>query len=62
MIIIKGASTCIMLISCWIAIGSPPLKQSPNTLESFDGRGSPPYDILTNLLITLEGNTIELEV
>ena len=51
-----------MSISCWKAIGSPPLNQYPNTLEAFDGRGSRPYGILTNFLITLEGNTIELEV
>lgn len=41
---------------------SPPLNKSPNTLESFDGRFLRPYGILTNLLITLEGKTVELEV
>jgi len=61
-IIYEGASTCIMFVLCWKAINSPPLNQSPNTLEAFDGRGSCPYGILTNLLITLEGKTVELEV
>jgi hypothetical protein len=54
-VIDEGASTCIMSVSCWKAIGSPPLNQSPNTLEAFDGRGSRPYGILTNFPITLEG-------
>lgn len=31
-IIDEGASTCIMYVSCWKAIGSPPLNQSTNTL------------------------------
>jgi len=33
-----------------------------NTLEAFDGRVSHPYGILTNLPITLEGKTVNLEV
>jgi len=36
-VIDEGASTCIMSISCWRAIGSPPLTESPNTLKAFDG-------------------------
>lgn len=51
-----------MSVSCWKAIGSPPLNQTLNTLEAFDGRGSRPYDILTNFPITLEGKIVELEV
>lgn len=62
MVIDEGASTHIMLVSCWKAISSPFLNQSPNTLESFDGRVSCQYGILTNLTITLEVKTIELEV
>lgn len=61
-VIDECASTCIMFVSCWKAIGSPSLNQSPNTLEAFDSRGSRPYSILTNLSITLEGNTVEIEV
>ena len=61
-IIDEGASTCIIYVSCWKAIGSPPLNQSPNTLEAFDGRGSRPYGILTSLHINLEGKTVKLEV
>ena len=32
----KGASTCIMYISCWKALGSPWLAQSGTTLKAFD--------------------------
>lgn len=58
----EGASTYIMFVSCWKATGSLPLNQYPNALEAFDGRGSRPYGILTNLPIMLEGKTIDLEV
>ena len=47
----EDASTCIMSLSCWKAIGSPPLNQSPNTLEAFDGRCSHPYGIFNDLPI-----------
>jgi len=61
-IIDEGASTCIMYVSCWKAIGSPSLSQSPNTLEAFDGRDSRPFDILPHLPITLEGKIIDVKV
>ena len=51
-----------MSIACWKAIGSPPLSQSPNTLEPFDGRGSRLYSILKALPILLEGKTITMEI
>ena len=33
----EGASTSIMSLSCWRAIGSPEVRQSPTTLKAFDG-------------------------
>lgn len=36
----EDASTCIMYIAFWKAIVSPPLSQTPNTLEAFNYRGS----------------------
>jgi len=39
-VIDEGASTCIMSITCWKAIGSPTFNQSLNTLEAFDGHDS----------------------
>lgn len=59
-IIDEGASTCIMSVACWKAIGSPTLSQSPMTLEGIDGRESHPYGILQRLPITLEGKTFEV--
>ena len=59
-IIDEGASTCIMSVACWKAIGSPTLSQSPTTLEAFDGRESCPLGILQHLPISLEGKIIEV--
>ena len=61
-VIDEGASTCIMSVACWKAIGSPTLSQSPTTLEAFDGRESHPYGILQRLPITLEGKMVKVEV
>ena len=61
-VINEGASTCIMSITCWKAIGSPYLNQSPNTLEAFDRHDSRPFSVLLNLAITLEGKKIQVEV
>jgi hypothetical protein len=33
----EGASTCVMSLSCWRAIGSPDINQSQTTLKLFDG-------------------------
>ena len=61
-VIDEGASTCIMSVACWKAIGSPTLSQSPTTLEAFDGRASRPYGILQRLPITLDGKTVKVDV
>ena len=34
----EGASTCVMLLACWKAIGQPALSPSPTLLTAFDGR------------------------
>ena len=34
----EGASTCVMLISCWKSLGSPKLVPSNTLLTTFDGR------------------------
>jgi hypothetical protein len=34
----EGASTCIMLLSCWKAIGQPILSPSPTLLTTFNSR------------------------
>jgi hypothetical protein len=58
----EGASTCVMSIACWKAIGSPPLTKSHNTLKSFNGFGFKPYGVLPSFPITLEGKTVSVEV
>ena len=35
----KGASTSVLSLSCWKAIGSLDIVTSPTTLKAFDGRG-----------------------
>jgi hypothetical protein len=61
-VIDEGASTCVMSITCWKSIGSPPLTESHNTLKAFNGSGFKPYGVLPSLPITLEGKTVNVEV
>ena len=61
-IIDEGASTCIMSMSCWKNLSSPPLSQSSTTLKAFDGRTYTPYGILRNLQVELGGKTLEIDV
>jgi hypothetical protein len=51
-----------MSFSCWKAIGSPPLRESQNTLRAFNGSGFNPYGILLSFPVTLEGKTVQVEV
>lgn len=61
-IIDEGASTCIMSMSCWKNLGSPPLSRSSMTLKPFNGRTYTPYGILSNLQVELGGKTVEIDV
>jgi hypothetical protein len=38
MVVDEGASTCVMLLACWKAIGQPVFSLSPTLLTAFDGR------------------------
>jgi hypothetical protein len=51
-----------MSITCWKAIGSPPLTESHNTLKAFNGSGFKPYGVLPSLSITLEGKSVNVKV
>jgi hypothetical protein len=62
MVIDKGASTCVMSLTCWKYIGSPSLNESQNTLKSFNDSVFKPYGVLPSLPITLEGKTVQVEV
>lgn len=53
---------CIMLISCWKALGSSTINQSPTNLKSFDGRGFHPYGILNDFPIEQEGKMVAIKV
>ena len=61
-IIDEEASTCIMSMSCWKTLGSPPLSRSSTMLKAFDGRTYTPYEILSNLQVELGGKIVEIDV
>jgi hypothetical protein len=61
-IIDEGASTFVMSLNCWKAIGSPSLNESQNTLKAFNGFGFKPYGVLPSLPITLEGKMVQVKV
>jgi hypothetical protein len=58
----EGASTCVMSIICWKAIGSLSLTESHNTLKAFNGIRFKPCGVLPSLSITLEGKAVNVEV
>jgi hypothetical protein len=58
----EGASMCVMYITYWKAIGSPPFTESHNTLKAFNGSSFNPYNVLPSLPITLEGKMVQVEV
>ena len=51
----EGASTSVLSLSCWKAIGSPELVTSPTTLKAFDGRGFQPHYLISALAVELGG-------
>ena len=58
----EGASTCVMSLSCWRAIGSPELNQSPTILKDFDGRNFKPYGILSSFPVELGGKMVSIDI
>jgi hypothetical protein len=59
-VIDEGASTCVMSVTCWKAIGSTTLTESHNTLKDFNGAGFKPYSVLLSFSITLEGKLVKV--
>ena len=51
----EGASTCVMSLSCWKALGSPELVPSNTLLTAFNGRPFHPHGILQAFEIKLAG-------
>jgi hypothetical protein len=58
----EGASTCVMYLSCWRALGSPKLTSSPTTLKVFDGHGFQPHGLLQYFTVTLKGKTVSVDI
>jgi hypothetical protein len=58
----KGASTCVMVLACWKAIGHPALSPSPTLLTAFDGRSFCPHGIVPSFPMQLGGKTMCVEV
>ena len=61
-IVDEGASTCIMSMSCWKALGSPDLVPSNTLLTAFDGRYFHPHGILPAFEIKLARKAMSVEV
>ena len=51
----EGASTFVLSLSCWKAIGSPELIKLLMTLKAFDGRGFQPHGLMPALSVELGG-------
>jgi hypothetical protein len=58
----EGASTCVMSLACWKAIGQPTLSPSPTLLTAFDGRSFRTHDIVPSFPVQLGGKTVCVEV
>jgi hypothetical protein len=58
----EGASTCVMSLACWKAIGQPVLSPSPTLLTTFDGHSFRPHGIVASFLVQLGGKTMCIEV
>jgi hypothetical protein len=58
----EGASTCVMSLACWKAIGQPILSLSPTLLTAFDGHSFQPHGIIPSFPMQLGGKTVCVEV
>jgi hypothetical protein len=58
----EGASTCVMSLSCWKAIGQPKLSPSPMFLTALDDRSFRMHGIISSFPMHLEGKTMCVEV
>ena len=58
----EGASTSMLSLSCWKALGSLELVTSPTTLKAFDGLGFQPHGLISTLAVELGGKTVSIQV
>ena len=56
----EGASTCVMSLSCWKALGSLDLVLSNTLLTAFDGRSFHLHGILLSFEIKLAGKAVSI--
>lgn len=59
-VIEEGATTCIMSLSCWKALGSPQLTTSQTILKEFDRNLFKPHGIITYLPIEIGRKRVSL--
>lgn len=58
----EGASTCVISVSCWLALCSPTLSPSSNSLKVFDVHTFVPKGYLAIFPISLVRKTITVDV
>jgi hypothetical protein len=58
----EGASTCIISLACWKAIGQPELSPLLTLLTVFEGLSFRPHGIIPSFPMQLEGKTMCVEV
>ena len=58
----EGASTLVMSLSCWRAIGSLEINRSPTTLKDFYGHGFQPYGLLPAIHVELGGKSVSIHI
>ena len=56
----EGASTCVMSLSCWKALGSVELVPSNNLLTAFEGRSFHPHGTLPAFEIKLARKVVSV--
>jgi hypothetical protein len=62
MVVDEGASTCIMSLACWKAIGQPILSPSPTLLTTFEGCLFQPHGIIPSFPVQLGEKTVCVKV
>jgi hypothetical protein len=62
MVVDEGASTCVMSLVCWKAIGQLILSMSPTLLTSFDDHSFRPHGIIPSFPVQLGGKTMCIKV
>jgi hypothetical protein len=58
----EGASTCVMSLACWKAVGQLVLSSSPTLLTAFDGHSFQPHGIIPTFPMQLGGKIMCVKV